>query len=79
MIWKGAQDVLDTNALSLARQVTIAWIRDRRRQLADQPRDRGADLLVLVIVTAALAAAAIVIVAILVNKATDAANSVQTQ
>jgi hypothetical protein len=75
--------VLDTSVLSPAWQAatawTTAWIKDRRRRLADQPRDWGADLLVLVIVTAALAAAALVIVAILVNKATDAANSVQTQ
>jgi hypothetical protein len=76
---KGAQDVLDMRELSLVWQLTTAWIADRRRRLAEQPSDRGADLLVLVIVTAALAAAALVIVGILVSKATNAANGVQTE
>ena len=67
------------SGLSLAWQLTTAWITDRRRQLAEQPSDRGADLLVFVIITAAVAGAAIVIATLFITKALDAANGVETK
>jgi hypothetical protein len=62
-------------------QMAWTWISVRTlaaRERAKQ-RDRGAGIVETVVIIAALVAAAIVIVAILVTKATDAANNVKTQ
>jgi hypothetical protein len=64
--------------LSLIWQLTTAWVADRRRIVAEQGKDRG-ELLQTVVIIGAFVAAAIVIVAILVAKATNAANNVKVE
>ena len=55
-----------------------AWFCARREAMKAEP-DRGDGILVWVIMTALLVAAALAIVTILVTKATNKANQVQTQ
>lgn len=62
-------------------QMAWTWFSVRTRAVRERAkqRDRGAGIVETVVIIAALVAAAIVIVAILVTKATDAANNVKTQ
>jgi hypothetical protein len=64
--------------LSLMWHLITAWFDDRRRLIEEQGKDRG-EILQTVVIIGAFVAAAIIIVAILVAKATNAANNVQTQ
>jgi hypothetical protein len=68
-------------ALSFGWQMATGWIADRRRLLAEDSRGRGdrGEILQTVVIIGLFVAAAIVIVGIIVAKATNAANSVQTQ
>jgi hypothetical protein len=62
--------------------LVLAWLATARDKLARRPasrRDDGAGIVETVIIVGLFAAAAIIIVGILVAKATDAANNVQTQ
>jgi hypothetical protein len=63
-------------------QMVWAWLQLRRHDVVQSARaepDRGSDIVTTAIIIGLMAAAAIVIVAILVSKATDAANNVKTQ
>lgn len=63
-------------------QMVLAWLQTRRQQARQAARaepDRGSDIVTTAIIIGLMAAATIVIVAILVGKATDAANNVKTQ
>lgn len=60
-------------------RLLVAWTRTRVQALYDEDPERGDGILVWVIMTAILAAAAIAIVAIIVTKATNKANDVNTQ
>jgi hypothetical protein len=64
------------NALLNEFRLLLAW-GQARVELARQDNDRG-EIVQTVVIIAAFVAAAIVIVAILVTKATDAANNVKT-
>ena len=59
-------------------RLLVAWTEVRARRLREADNDAG-ELLVWVVMTALLVAAAIAIVAIIVNKATQKANSTNTQ
>ena len=59
-------------------RLLVAWTDVRARRLREADNDAG-ELLVWVVMTALLVAAAIAIVAIIVNKATQKANSTNTQ
>ena len=59
-------------------RLLVAWTEARARRLREADNDAG-ELLVWVVMTALLVAAAIAIVAIIVNKATQKANSTNTQ
>ncbi len=63
--------------LQLLTAWTVLRVQEMRREQRERP-DRG-ELLQTVIIVGLLAAASIIIVGILVTKATDAANGVQTQ
>ena len=60
-------------------RLLVAWTHARVQALHNEDPARGDGILIWVIMTAILAAAAIAIVAIIVAKATDKANTTNTQ
>jgi hypothetical protein len=66
-------------ALEAQIRLLVAWTRTRVQALHNEDRERGDGILIWVIMTAILAAAAITIVAIIVTKATNKANTTNTQ
>ncbi|MBL8929319.1 MAG: hypothetical protein JNL54_04270 [Kineosporiaceae bacterium] len=59
--------------------VVVTWLRSRLLDSRRNAHDEGASIVETVVIIAAFVAAAIVIVAILVSKATEAANNVTVQ
>ena len=60
--------------------VVTGWVSSRMQRIREDPeRDRGSDILQTVVIIGLFVAAAIVVVAIIVAKATGAANNIQTQ
>ena len=66
-------------ALEAQISLLVAWTHARVQALHDEDPERGDGILIWVIMTAILAAAAITIVAIIVTKATNKANTTNTQ
>ena len=60
-------------------QLVVTWLRAHLLEPAHRREDDGAGIVETVVIVGLFVAAAIIIVGILVNKATQAANAVQTQ